>query len=72
MTFDDKSFLDDRICDAIEELDADYIKAKSDAAQAHEIYWHMRDKAKLFHEQRMILLQARHDLWRNDNVEEVS
>lgn len=69
MTFEDKNFLSDRIRAAIDELDADYLKTQSDAAQAREIYWHMRDKAKLFHEQRMILLQALNDVWKDSNEE---
>ena len=66
MTFDEKEFLHDRITAAVQSLDADYIRAQADAARFRELYYQMLELAEQYHEQRMILLEAKLRLWNDE------
>ena len=66
MTFDEKEQLSERIHFAILNLDADYSRAQADAARFRELYYQMRELAEQYHEQRMILLEAKSRLWNEE------
>lgn len=68
MTFEEKELLNDRLERANAELDADYYRAQADAEKFHALYFYHRSKATDYHEQRLIILQAKMALWREENL----
>ena len=66
MSFDEKEHMDSRINFAVMALDADYQRAQADAAYFRELYYNNRELAEQYHEQRMILLEAKAHLWNTE------
>lgn len=68
MTLEEKEVLDERLERANVKLDADYYRAQSDAEKFYALYLYHRDKATDYHEQLLIILQAKIDLWKEENL----
>ena len=69
MTLDEKIALSDRLDKAIDSLDADYAKSQANAEKFYTYYQNARDNATNYHEQRMLLLKAKQELWSDDKEE---
>lgn len=69
MTFEQKDALNLRLERAIAQLDADFLHASSNAEKFYAYYQIARDNATNYHQQRILLLQAKQDLWSDDEEE---
>lgn len=70
MTSDKKNILSDRIDRAVNDIEVDYYKHQSDAEKFFALYQNARDNATKLHEQLILLLNARYDLWKLHDDEE--
>lgn len=58
--------MDSRINFAVMALDADYQRVSAEAAHFRELFYNSRELAEQYHEQRMILLEAKARLWNTE------
>lgn len=66
MTIEEKQSLHERITNAINSLNTDYSTAQIHAEYLNELYFQERNRAIDFHHQRLLLLEAQANLWKDD------